>query len=701
MALIGTIRKNSWVLFVSIGVALAAFLIMDMVGQSSQYSMGNMSLGKVDGKDIDYREFMAHEEAVYAGGGSDMYTRRNFLWNYYLNKILFDKEAEANGLKVGREELLNLEFGNQLSPVISQRFMNPQTGGIDYQQLNSLRQQIESGTMPEETKRFWAWQEKEIITDRMEAKVYNLVSKAFYSPSWMVDRLMEDQSDTKNIAYVKIPFNKSTGFSEVTDAQITDYMKSRKNEFYHDHEERVLEYMTIEVLPTAKDSAEVRNRILELKKEFETTENDTNFIQSYEGEFRSAYQYREGLSPLVADSAYSLDIGSVFGPYTDGDALRISKIINRKVVPDSVRSRHILLMGQTQPQLMEAYQKADSLKQVIEAGTETFDSIARQYGEDASAPQGGELGYAAQGQMVGPFNDLIFYEAEEGKIYTVVTQFGVHLVEVLGKKFINNREGVQLASVSEDYLPSQETQDSLYSITQEFLSDARTLSDLKKLIADRPEHRLLKADPVESNGFLFADFGQGQVSRDIIRWAFDNKTQVGQLSSVAYIYQDPELFYNNRYVIVGLDEIRPAGYPDPESVRLNVEQLVLDQMRGKEIAEKIGQTSSLDIVAHDFDVEVDTAYNVSFFSDVVEGIGEEPKLVAAVKNTNVDQITPPIVGNTGVFVAQPFSRQSSGAGSYSVVRDNSVSQMVEQTPSALLESLKKDVKIKDNRSEFY
>src|SRR5690625_5955373 len=81
-----------------------------------------------------------------------MFTRRDFLWNYYLNKAIFDREADANGVQVGKEELLALQFGNNISPVIQQRFMNPQTGSIDFQQLNEIRQQIESGMMPEETR---------------------------------------------------------------------------------------------------------------------------------------------------------------------------------------------------------------------------------------------------------------------------------------------------------------------------------------------------------------------------------------------------------------------------------------------------------------------------------------------------------------------------------------------------------------------
>lgn len=701
MALIGTIRKNSWLLFIMIGVALAGFLIMDMVGQSSQFSVGNMTLGKIDGEEIDYREFMAHEEAVYSGGGSDMFTRRDFLWNYYLNKALFDKEADANGVQVGKEELLALQFGNNLSPVIQQRFMNPQTGSLDFQQLNEIRQQIESGMMPEETRRFWAWQEKEVIADRKQAKVTNLVAQSFYTPGWMVDRLMEDQKGSVNMAFVKIPFDKAqSGNDPVSEKQILDFMKKHKGEFYNKNEQRVLEYLTVDVELTAQDSSEVWERMREVRQAFARTDNDTTFVQSHDGEFVAAYQYKENLSGVIADSAFSEPIGSLIGPYERGNQLAVSKIINRKVIPDSVRSRHILFQAQDQQQLFEGFQKADSIKQIIESGELSFDSLARAHGQDASAPQGGELGYSARGQMVPEFDDHIFFQAEEGELHVVVTQFGVHLVEVTGKKFITNKEGVQLATVSEMYEPSQRTQDSLYDIAQELISGARSLSDLRENIAGRPEFRLRKADPIEENGFRFANFGGGNVSRDIIRWAFNSGTKEGDLSSVVYIYQNPEHFYNDTYVIVGLDQINPAGYPDPESVRLNVEQRIVDRIRGEKIAQQISGTSLKDI-ANEYGVSVDTAFNVTFGADAIQGIGDEPKVVAAIHNTSLNKMTSPIVGTTGVFIAQPFSRQESGGPDYATVRNNSVSYMVDQIGIALIESLKEEAEIQDNRSEFF
>lgn len=701
MALIGTIRKNSWLLFVMIGLALAAFLVMDMVGQSSQMSMGSMTIGEINGEEVDYRQFMAHEEAVYAGGGSDLYSRRNFLWNYYLNKSLFDAEANANGVAVGREELLNLEFGNNLSPVIQQRFANPQTGQVDFQQLNNIRQQIQSGAMADETKHFWSWQEKEIITDRTQAKVQNLIAQAFYTPSWMVNRIMDDQNSTANVSYVKIPFNKADGADiQVTDDQILDYMKSNKGQYYNEEEAKILEYLVVSVAPTARDTAEILATIRDLKEDFATTQNDTTFIQAHEGVFQGAFQFRENIPAVIADSAFTKPVGSLIGPYTIGGNVSVSKIINRQVIPDSVRSRHILFTAQTQQDMIDGFQKADSLKTLIESGQFTFDSLARANSMGPSAPQGGELGYAAPGQMVQQFNDLIFYQAEVGELNTIVTQFGVHLVEVLDKKYINNKEGVQLATISESFIPSQRTQDSLYNVAQGLITSARTLDDLRQALVDQPQFRMQTADPVMENDFLFANFGGGSVSRDIIRWAFSDNTKNGDLSSVVYIYQNPQFFYNDKYVIAGLSETQPKGYPNPENVRLSVEQLVVDQLRGKQIAESITETT-LTAVANKYDVKVDTAFGVAFATDVIEGIGEEPALVAAIRNTQNNQLTPPVVGNTGVFVAMPFSRQQVSSANYTTIRQNTQSQMAQQVSGALIMSLKENAEIVDNRSEFY
>jgi peptidyl-prolyl cis-trans isomerase D len=40
---------------------------------------------------------------------------------------------------VGKNELLDMEFGTNISPLIRQRFANPQTGQVDMQQMQTIK----------------------------------------------------------------------------------------------------------------------------------------------------------------------------------------------------------------------------------------------------------------------------------------------------------------------------------------------------------------------------------------------------------------------------------------------------------------------------------------------------------------------------------------------------------------------------------
>ncbi len=51
---------------------------------------------------------------------------------------------------------------------------------------------------------------------------------------------------------------------------------------------------------------------------------------------------------------------------------------------------------------------------------------------------------------------------EEGELKVFTTSAGFNLVEVTDKKFIENEEGVKLAYISRNIVPSEETQNRLY-----------------------------------------------------------------------------------------------------------------------------------------------------------------------------------------------------------------------------------------------
>ena len=133
MALISTIRKNSALIVVLIALGLLGFIIQDMMGgQNSIFGSIQPSIGKINGQKVDLNEFNRTESILYAGSTGDIYARRSALWDYFVEKALIDQEGEKLGIGVSKNELNDLQFGPEPSPIIMQRFMDQTTGQLNW-----------------------------------------------------------------------------------------------------------------------------------------------------------------------------------------------------------------------------------------------------------------------------------------------------------------------------------------------------------------------------------------------------------------------------------------------------------------------------------------------------------------------------------------------------------------------------------------
>jgi len=705
MALIGTIRKQgSWVLIVLIALGLGGFIIQDMFsgGPAGGGMGGQPPMAKINGEKIDINEFNRTESILYSGGGTDLYTRRNTLWNYYVEKTLINEEAEALGLGVGKTELKDLQFGPQPSPVIRQRFLDPNTGQINLQQLNQIRGQIESGQLTDPNVRaYWRVQEGEIIKERLQSKLTAMVNKGLYTPQWMAEMGHEQQTEAFDIKLVRVPFDEIPNTEvSLSDQDFKSYINERPSMFERDEEARVLNYVAFTVQPTGADSASIREDLTELKAEFSSTDNDTIFVQRNQGTLNNVYLKSDQVSPIIADTLQKLATGTVYGPYEESGAYRLVKLVDRKVIPDSVRSRHILLRAQTQQEMMAAVTRVDSIKTAIEEGGATWAEMNEKYNTDVAAKaEGGDLGFAGPNMMVKPFNDLIFYNAEPGELNTVVTQFGIHLVEVLEYRFLDNEEGMRLAFLSRNIVPSEETQKARYDEALTFLSEQESMDDMVQAVSERNDLTLETTAPLEENGFVVGALGSGQASRDMIRWAFNNKP--GNVSSEIYIYSDQQLYYDNKYVVAALKSVLKPGMPSVDEVRADIEQLVINRKKGEVLAQQMAGKSLQDL-ATEFDLPIDTAENLTFSTEFVPSLGNEPKLLGAISNLDQGQSTQPIVGNSGVFVAQVFNKTvPSAITNYAQLRQQLSGPVRSQMGSQLMEALRSEANITDNRSTYY
>jgi len=105
---------------------------------------------------------------------------------------------------------------------------------------------------------------------------------------------------------------------------------------------------------------------------------------------------------------------------------------------DRVWARHILIQPDSEAEdeeaaKAEALATAQKLFDQIASGEAEFGDLAAEYNSDSTSATGGDLGWFGRGQMVAPFEEAAF-AGEIGEVVgPVETQFGYHLIQILGK----------------------------------------------------------------------------------------------------------------------------------------------------------------------------------------------------------------------------------------------------------------------------
>jgi peptidyl-prolyl cis-trans isomerase SurA len=121
-----------------------------------------------------------------------------------------------------------------------------------------------------------------------------------------------------------------------------------------------------------------------------------------------------------------------------GAGFHVLKLLERKdasgVRVTQTRARHILLRPSAQLSEDVAKQRLADMRAQIERGTASFENLARQFSEDGSAAQGGDLGWVNPGAFVPEFEAAMNRLTVGGLSQPVVSRFGVHLIEVVDRR---------------------------------------------------------------------------------------------------------------------------------------------------------------------------------------------------------------------------------------------------------------------------
>ena len=715
MAAIGQIRKNSWILIVLIGLGMFGFLVMDMLGQQGSSILGNnTTVGKVGGKKISINDFQRRQNELYSGNAGDANQIRQGLWNYYVKEAIIYKEASNLGLGVSVTELKELQFGadNLLSQIIRNNFGDQRTRQVNRDQLRNIEQRVLSGQMTPDEKIFWANLEDQIILDKLENKINTLVNKSIFTPTWMAE--MEHNADNQKVdfRYISVPYaTVNDDEVKVTDAELRKYISENSGKYMNEEQTRKLDYISFTVTPTPEDSAEIFKGLEAQIKPFADETNDSLFVaNANEGSFDQSYVLEDAITDqIIKDTAFKVEIGTVIGPYQQGSKYKIAKIVDRQPVPDSVKAQHILLGVDQKLQAdqnayiaaVQAAQKlADSLLTELNDNGAIFDTLAARHSTGPSGPKGGDLGTFGPGAMVKPFNDYCFYESKVGESKLVYTEFGIHIVKV-NQKYNNGKMGVQIGYLSESIVPSSNTERDVLKKASRFITTVKSLEEFAKKAEEEKLTVETTATGFNRNDFFIAGVGQGDEAREIVKWAFDaSKNKVSQ--DVYEFETTGDAIYTEKFVVVGLKSVSNKGLASVDDVRLEAETFVKNQKKAAIIKKKIDSGSDLESIATAFESTVKTASQVSFNATQVPDMGNEPKVIAAAFNQELNKVSKPIDGEIGVYVIEvTFKPEPTKPTDIPAARRTASSKVNNQVNFRLFESLKGQTTIKDQRYKFF
>ena len=140
---------------------------------------------------------------------------------------------------------------------------------------------------------------------------------------------------------------------------------------------------------------------------------------------------------LFVDAVKPLKVGDIT-MVRSGAGFHVLKLVTKRastvVTVTQTHPRHILLRPSSQLSQTAARAQLAEYKRQIEAGKADFAKLAREHSQDASGPEGGDLGWVSPGMFVPEFEDVM-NKLQLGQLADpLVSRFGVHLIQVLERR---------------------------------------------------------------------------------------------------------------------------------------------------------------------------------------------------------------------------------------------------------------------------
>jgi peptidyl-prolyl cis-trans isomerase D len=271
-------------------------------------------------------------------------------------------------------------------------------------------------------------------------------------------------------------------------------------------------------------------------------------------------------------------------------------------LPDRAHVEHILFktVGKTDAETEEIRKKAEDVLKKAKAGA-NFADLAKQYSDDTTKDNGGDLGWIVRGQTVPEFEQAAFSLPIGSLSDLVKTQYGFHIIKVLDRQNARTQSQdevyPQILATLQEQKAQQQADDVSQKISDYIRQSGRvSMDDLAKKF----DLKLGETQPLGANQPISEVGNSPELTEDIFR------LRPGDDS--------PAIRTDKGYVIISVKEDRPAHQATLAEVHDQVlsdyrhdKAAELAKSRAEELAKQVKAGQDLAKAAKSLGLEVKTS----------------------------------------------------------------------------------------------
>ena len=690
MGAMNKLRENTgvilWILVLSFGIiwTLQDSNVFEAMNQPSQNAamVNNQTISNQEynqAVDRQREQLSQRMEGELSARMEEMVRQRAY--DQLINNALLEQEMKRLGITVTDTEIENMVFGENPHRLIRQQFADS-TGRINYQLLRNMAQN------PQANPQFLQL-ENYLKEQRRREKMSSLVQSSVYVSQKDVEEYYWQQNASASAQYVALRYASVPDDSiSVSESDLRSYYEDNKED-YERKKTLTLNYVSLSKIPTAEDTAAVMSDLEELRSEFANAENDSLFLEQNASErtFSGDFQTPDQLDAAVADLVYEDPTpGRVAGPVTSGSLAHLVKILDTQPADgEYVHASHILLESEAEDPALR--QQLQSIRDSIESGAARFDAMAREYSDDQSASEGGDLGWFGEGRMVEAFSNAAFNASAGALVGPVKSEFGYHLIRVHQKA----SQAVQVADLAFSLTPSQAT----LSEKRTTLDDVAFYAGESSTFTEEAERRDLNVQDVTAEADQSAIPGIGQ-SRALTN--FMETAETGAISEVIEL--------DDKFVLAKVTEVKPEGYrPFTEvkaQLRPQVELQKKKEIQTRRMRQALNQ-SGFQQLPQVLGTQMRSQTDITFTTETVPGVGRDPSFAGTVFGLDEGETSGVVGGENAAFVVSVTSMQEPPAltaQQRQQIRQKLAKQRQREVSQQWISALKEDATIEDMRQQF-